>query len=56
MSREYRSYFSVHAVGVRCGIPTSHILADGFVGNLPRECTEAEIVEALRAAVAQLVP
>lgn len=48
-----RTYYSLHAVGVRRGVPTSTILLDGVVGNLPQECTTEEILRALDAAVRQ---
>lgn len=50
-----RTYFSLHAVGVRRGVPSSVILADGVVGNLGQQPTAEEIVEALDAAVRQMM-
>lgn len=46
----HRSYWSLHAVGVKRGIPSSTILLDGFVGGLAHNCTTEEILEAVHAA------
>ena len=51
VDRGSRSYWSLHAVGVRNGIPTARILLDGFVPGLDRQPTTEEILEALDAAV-----
>lgn len=48
-----RTYYSLHAVGVRRGVPTARILADGTVSALDPLCTNEEIWEAIAAAVAQ---
>jgi hypothetical protein len=50
-NRDSRTYWSLHAVGVRAGVPTGKVLLDGFVGNLRPDCTVEEILEALDAAV-----
>jgi len=46
-----RSYWSLHAVGVRNGVPSSVILLDGFAGHLSNRPTTEEILEALDAAI-----
>lgn len=48
-----RTYFSLHAVGVKRGVPTARILADGTVKGLDPLCTEEEIWEAIDSAVRQ---
>ena len=50
-TRRGRTYWSLHAIGVRKGIPTSTILLDGVVGPLDPRPTVEEILEALDAAV-----
>lgn len=52
--RASRSYFSLHAVGVKKGVPTSTVLLDGWVAALDQLATTEEIVEALDAAVRQM--
>jgi hypothetical protein len=47
-----RTYWSLHAVGVRRGVPTSKILLDGTVARLSPTPTTEEILEALAAVVA----
>jgi len=49
-----RTYWSLHAVGVKRGVPTSVILLDGTVGGLDPNCTTEEILEALEAALASV--
>lgn len=51
---QQRTYFSVHAVGVKRGIPTASVLADGVVAPMQSHPTLEEIVEALSSAVSQL--
>ena len=46
-----RTYWSLHAVGVRAGVPHSVILLDGVVAPLSSRPTTEEILEALDAAV-----
>lgn len=48
-----RAYFSIHAVGVRNGIPSSQILTDGWVPLAHATPTTEEILEALDACVRQ---
>jgi len=48
-----RTYYSLHAIAVRRGVPTSTILADGVVPPISPNCTTEEIWEALDAAVRQ---
>jgi hypothetical protein len=50
-----RTYFSVHAVGVKRGVPHAEVLADGVVAPLPASPSTEEIVAALDAAVRQLM-
>jgi hypothetical protein len=50
-----RTYFSLHAVGVRKGVPHAAVLADGVVAHLGNQPTTEEIVEALDAAVRQMM-
>ena len=52
-SRDQRAYYSLHAVGVKGGIPTAKVLVDGVVNLAPRNPTTEEILEALLAAVEQ---
>lgn len=46
-----RTYWSLHAVGVKRGIPTSTVLLDGVVGHLAQNPTTEEILEACDAAI-----
>lgn len=46
-----QTYWSLHAVGVKGGIPTARVLLDGFVPALHQQCTTEEILEAIDAAV-----
>jgi len=55
VSGRSRTYWSLHAVGVKRGVPTAKILADGTVAGLDPLCTTEEIWEAIAAAVAQNV-
>lgn len=48
-----RAYWSLHAVGVKRGIPVSRILLDGWVPLAASTPTTEEILEALDAAVRQ---
>lgn len=45
------TYWSLHAVGVRRGVPSSTILLDGTVAPLDPRPTTEEILEAIDAAV-----
>ena len=51
--RASRSYWSLHAIGVQKGVPTSRILLDGYVPALDPNCTTEEILEAVHAASTQ---
>ena len=46
-----RTYWSLHAVGVRAGVPHSVILLDGVVPGISAQPTTEEILEAIDAAV-----
>lgn len=48
-----RTYWSLHAVGHRNGVPHAVILLDGVVGPLDPRPTTEEILEALSAAISQ---
>lgn len=48
-----RAYVSMHAVGVRRGVPTARILLDGYVGALDPAPTTEEMLEAFDAFIRQ---
>lgn len=48
-----QSYWSLHAVGVKRGVPTSRIVLDGYVPALDPMCTVEEMLEAVHAAASQ---
>lgn len=48
-----RTYYSLHAVGVRRGVPTSTIVADGTVSPLEVDCSTEDMWAAIAAAVSQ---